>query len=149
MEAEVDQNAIDKKYGEIERKNLLITNENLIPKCIAQDLFYTVTDSALSASRFHDLSIAYNVAMNRVVELESKNSSLLRKIKHDDHDTIIKAFSKLEVAHVNLQLKQQHHKEYVNNLKSKSPRDVPEFDVFFNLVCGMIRFRVTKTPFIN
>ncbi|GJZ77041.1 hypothetical protein Tco_0641713 [Tanacetum coccineum] len=133
MEAEVDQNAIDQKYGEIERKNLLITNENLIANCIAQDVFYTVTDSALSASRFHDLSTAYNVAMNRVVELESENSRLLRKIKHDDHDTMIKAFSKLEVAHVNLQLKQQHLKENVNNLKSKSPRDVPEFDVFFEL----------------
>ncbi|GJT66432.1 retrovirus-related pol polyprotein from transposon TNT 1-94 [Tanacetum coccineum] len=97
MEAEVDQNAIDKKYGEIEHKNLLITNENLIANCIAQDVFYIVTDSALSASRFHDLSTAYNVAMNRVVELESENSRLLRKIKHDDHDTMIKAFSKLEV----------------------------------------------------
>ncbi|GJW68151.1 retrovirus-related pol polyprotein from transposon TNT 1-94 [Tanacetum coccineum] len=110
------------------------------------DVFYTVTDSALSASRFHDLSTAYNVAMNHVVELKSENFRLLRKIKHDDHDTMIKAFSKLEVAHVNLQLKQQHLKENVNNLKSKSPRDVPEFDVFLNLVCGMIRFRVTKTP---
>ncbi|GJU48938.1 integrase, catalytic region, zinc finger, CCHC-type containing protein, partial [Tanacetum coccineum] len=133
MEAEVDQNAIDKKYGEIQRKNLLIKNENLIANCIAQDVFYTVTDSTLSASRFHDLSTAYNVAMNRVVELESENSRLLRKIEHDDHDTMIKAFSKLEVAHVNLQLKQQHLKENANNLKSKSPRDVPEFDVFLNL----------------
>ncbi|GKF52897.1 hypothetical protein Tco_0159807, partial [Tanacetum coccineum] len=88
--------------GEIERKNLLITNENLIANCIAQDVFYTVTDSALSASRFHDLTTAYNVAMNRVVELESENSHLLRKIKHDDHDTMIKDFSKLKVAHVNL-----------------------------------------------
>ncbi|GJX08763.1 retrovirus-related pol polyprotein from transposon TNT 1-94 [Tanacetum coccineum] len=121
MEAEVDQNAIDKKYGEIERKNLLITNENLIANCIAQDVFYTITDSTLSASRFNDLSTAYNAAMNRVVELESENSRLLRKIKHDDHDTMIKTFSKLEVAHINLQLKQQHLKENANNLKSKSP----------------------------
>ncbi|GJS78560.1 retrovirus-related pol polyprotein from transposon TNT 1-94 [Tanacetum coccineum] len=99
----------------------------------ATDVFYTVTDSTLSASRFHDLSTAYNVAINRVVELESENSRLLRKIEHDDHDTMIKAFLKLEVAHVNLQLKQQHLKENANNLKSKSPRDVPEFDVFFEL----------------
>ncbi|GKB04013.1 retrovirus-related pol polyprotein from transposon TNT 1-94 [Tanacetum coccineum] len=91
MEAEVDQNAIDKKCREIERKNLLITNENLIAKCIAQDVFYTVTDSALSASRFHDLSTAYNVAMTRVVELESENSKLLDKIQHDSHDTMLKA----------------------------------------------------------
>ncbi|GJW04739.1 hypothetical protein Tco_1563595 [Tanacetum coccineum] len=107
MEAEVDQNAIDKKYGEIERKNLLITNENLIANCIAQDVFYTVTDSTLSASRFNDLSTAYNA------------------INHE-------LFSKLEVAHVNLHLK-QHLKENANNLKSKSPRDVLEFDVFFEL----------------
>ncbi|GJT63644.1 integrase, catalytic region, zinc finger, CCHC-type containing protein, partial [Tanacetum coccineum] len=63
MEAEVDQNAIDQKYGEIERKNLLITNENLIANCIAQDVFYTVTDSALSASRFHEFITCYNVAI--------------------------------------------------------------------------------------
>ncbi|GJV65102.1 hypothetical protein Tco_1475930 [Tanacetum coccineum] len=133
MEAEVDQNAIDQKYGEIERKNLLITNENLIANCIAQDVFYTVTDSALTASHFHDLSNAYDVAMNRVVELESENSRLLEKIKHDDHDTMIKDFSKLEGSHFNLQLKHQHLKENIENLKSKPSKDVPEFDAFFEL----------------
>ncbi|GJW20933.1 hypothetical protein Tco_0031555 [Tanacetum coccineum] len=86
MEAEVDKNDMDQKYGEIERKNLLITNENLIANCIAQDVFYTVTNSALSASRFSLIIPCYNVSMNRVVELESENSRLLRKIKHDDHD---------------------------------------------------------------
>ncbi|GKC04320.1 retrovirus-related pol polyprotein from transposon TNT 1-94 [Tanacetum coccineum] len=55
---------------------------------IAEDVFYTVTDSALSASQFHDLSIAYNVAMTRVVELESENTKLLNKIQHDSHDTM-------------------------------------------------------------
>ncbi|GJR12271.1 retrovirus-related pol polyprotein from transposon TNT 1-94 [Tanacetum coccineum] len=79
MEAEVDQNAIDKKCGEIKCKNLLIMNEKLIANCIAQDVFYTVTDSALFASRFHDLSTAYNVAMTRVVELEFENSNYLKK----------------------------------------------------------------------
>ncbi|GJW65290.1 hypothetical protein Tco_0117174 [Tanacetum coccineum] len=133
MEAEVDQNAIDKKCGEIKRKNLLITNENLITNCIAQDVFYTVSDSALSVSRFHDLSTAYNVAMTRVVELESENSKLLDKIQHDSHDTMVKDFSKLEVAHLNLQLKYQHLKENIENFKSKSSKDVPEFDTFFEL----------------
>ncbi|GKA32912.1 hypothetical protein Tco_0719279 [Tanacetum coccineum] len=93
-------------------------------------VFTSILNSTLSASRFNDLSTAYNAVMNRVVELEYENSRLLRKIEHDDHDTMIKAFSKLEVAHVNLHLK-QHLKENANNLKSKSPRDVLEFDVFF------------------
>nr|GEV43303.1 hypothetical protein [Tanacetum cinerariifolium] len=58
LKAEVDQNAIDLKSGEIKRKNLLITNEILIANCIAQDVFFTVTDSAMTASRFHELSTA-------------------------------------------------------------------------------------------
>ncbi|GJY62051.1 hypothetical protein Tco_0462708 [Tanacetum coccineum] len=103
MEAEVDQNVIDKKCGEIERKNLLITNENLITNCISQDVFYTVTDSALTASRFHDLFNAYNVAMTRAI------------------------------AHLNLQLKHQHLKDNIENFKYKSSKDVPEFDAFFEL----------------
>ncbi|GJU06042.1 hypothetical protein Tco_1122472 [Tanacetum coccineum] len=103
IEAEVDQNVIDKKCGEIERKNLLITNENLIANCIAHDVFYTVTNSALTASRFHDLSNAYNVAMIRAI------------------------------AHLNLQLKHQHLKENIENFKSNSSKDVPEFDAFFEL----------------
>ncbi|GJT81649.1 hypothetical protein Tco_1055991 [Tanacetum coccineum] len=40
------------------------------------------------ASRFHDLSTAYNVAMTRVVELESENSKLLDNIQHGSHDTM-------------------------------------------------------------
>ncbi|GJW37303.1 retrovirus-related pol polyprotein from transposon TNT 1-94, partial [Tanacetum coccineum] len=88
LEAEVDQNAIAIKSGKIERKNLLITNETLIANCIAQDVFYTVIDSVMNASRFHELSTAYNVAMNRAIDLEAENSKLLEKIQNDDHNTM-------------------------------------------------------------
>nr|GEW67751.1 hypothetical protein [Tanacetum cinerariifolium] len=97
------------------------------------DVFFTVIDSAMNASRFHELSIAYTVAMNRVVKLEAENSKLLEKIKNDDHDTMVNAFSKLEVVHLNLQLKHLHLKENIENFKSKSSKDVPEFDAFFEL----------------
>jgi hypothetical protein len=53
VENEGKQLAIDLKHSEIDRKNILIMNENLIAKCIAQDVFYTATDSALSACQFH------------------------------------------------------------------------------------------------
>ncbi|GJV76612.1 hypothetical protein Tco_1508196 [Tanacetum coccineum] len=52
LEAEVDQNEIDLKSGEIEQKNLLITNENLIAECLSKEVFYTATDSILNVSRF-------------------------------------------------------------------------------------------------
>ncbi|GJR62014.1 hypothetical protein Tco_1504176 [Tanacetum coccineum] len=107
--------------------------ENMKAEVDQNDVFYIVTDSALTASRFYDLSNAYNVAMTRAVELEAENSKLLEKIQNNDHDIMIKDFSKLEIAHLNLQLKHQHLKENIENFKSKSSKDVPEFDVFFKL----------------
>nr|GEX12339.1 hypothetical protein [Tanacetum cinerariifolium] len=133
MEAEVDQNAIDKKYNETERKNLLIINENLIDNCIAQEVFYTVTDSVLTASRFHELNVAYDVEKSRAVKLKAENSKLLAKIQNDDHDSMVKHFFKLEIDHLNLQLKYQHLKRNIGNSKSKTSKDGPEFDAFFEL----------------
>ncbi|GJT64263.1 hypothetical protein Tco_1015743 [Tanacetum coccineum] len=34
LEAEVDQNVVNRKHDEIERKNLLIANDNLIADCL-------------------------------------------------------------------------------------------------------------------
>ncbi|GJU56107.1 hypothetical protein Tco_1229821 [Tanacetum coccineum] len=97
MEAEVDQNAIDKKYREIERRNLLIMNENLIDECLSKDVFYTATDSMLNVSRFFDMHDALTIAQNRIADLESENFNLRNKIQNDDHDSMIKHFSKLEI----------------------------------------------------
>ncbi|GKA13554.1 hypothetical protein Tco_0693200 [Tanacetum coccineum] len=37
LEAEVDQNGVDRKHDEIERKNLLIANDNLIADCLYKE----------------------------------------------------------------------------------------------------------------
>ncbi|GJR08678.1 hypothetical protein Tco_0791330 [Tanacetum coccineum] len=68
-----------------------------------------------------------------IVELEAENSKLLEQIQNDDHNTMVKNFSKLEVARLNLQLKYQHLKENIENFKSKPSKDVPEFDAFFEI----------------
>ncbi|GKA15626.1 hypothetical protein Tco_0695373 [Tanacetum coccineum] len=57
IEAEVDQNAVEKKCDEIERKNILIENENLIAECLSKDVFYTATDFVLTNK---DLTIKVN-----------------------------------------------------------------------------------------
>ncbi|GJZ10976.1 retrovirus-related pol polyprotein from transposon TNT 1-94 [Tanacetum coccineum] len=62
LEAEVDQNETDLRSGEIERKNLLITNENLVVECLSKDVFYTITDSVLNVSRFSDMHDAFTSA---------------------------------------------------------------------------------------
>ncbi|GKG53051.1 hypothetical protein Tco_0552319, partial [Tanacetum coccineum] len=75
IEAEVDQNDVAKRWDEIERKNLLIENENLIAECLSKDVFYTATNSVLTVSRFSDMHNAYTVAQKRIVKLEAENSN--------------------------------------------------------------------------
>ncbi|GJR48787.1 hypothetical protein Tco_1316890 [Tanacetum coccineum] len=86
LEAEVDQNEIDLLSGEIERKNLLITNENLIAECLSKDVFYNATDSVLNVSRFSDMHDAFTIAQKCIADLESENFNLRNKIQNDDHD---------------------------------------------------------------
>ncbi|GJW52280.1 hypothetical protein Tco_0093631 [Tanacetum coccineum] len=51
LEAEVDQNIVDRKQDEIERKNLLIAHDNLIADYLSR-VFYVVTNFELNVSRF-------------------------------------------------------------------------------------------------
>nr|GEU99774.1 integrase, catalytic region, zinc finger, CCHC-type, peptidase aspartic, catalytic [Tanacetum cinerariifolium] len=140
LEAEVDQNAIDLKSGEIERKNLLITNENLIANCISLDVFYAATDSVLTVYRFSDMHEAFNATQKRIAELESENSNMQNKIQNDDHDAMVNHFSKLVVEHLNMQLKYQHLKESFENRKTVTSSDAPTFDSVF--VIGKLKDQV-------
>ncbi|GJV93436.1 hypothetical protein Tco_1541249 [Tanacetum coccineum] len=48
LEDEVDQNVVNRKYDEIEQKNLLIANDNLIDDCLSEDVFYIATNYELT-----------------------------------------------------------------------------------------------------
>ncbi|GJT81578.1 hypothetical protein Tco_1055920 [Tanacetum coccineum] len=48
LEAEVDQNVVNRKHDEIEQKNLLIANDNLIADCLSKEVFYIATNSELT-----------------------------------------------------------------------------------------------------
>jgi hypothetical protein len=133
VENEGEKLAIDLKHSEVDRKHILVMNENLIAHCIAQDVFYTVTGPALSASQFHEMSVALNTFQNRVVELEGENCKLHQNIQNDDHDNMVRHFSKLEIDNLNLQLKYQHLEEKINILNAKTSSDAPEFDTCFEL----------------
>ncbi|GJV14741.1 hypothetical protein Tco_1360064 [Tanacetum coccineum] len=76
LEAEVDQNETDLRSGDIEWKNLLITNENLVAECLSKDVFYTITDSVLKVSRFSDMHDAFTSAQKSIADLESENFNL-------------------------------------------------------------------------
>ncbi|GJY95655.1 hypothetical protein Tco_0512016 [Tanacetum coccineum] len=74
---------------------------------------------------------AYTAAQKRIAELEAENTNLKNKIQNDDHDEMIKHFSKLEVEHLNLQLKYQHLKERFGNKKPMTSLDAPTFESVF------------------
>ncbi|GJV97203.1 hypothetical protein Tco_1548780 [Tanacetum coccineum] len=133
MEAEVDQNAVEKKSAEIERKNLLIENENLIVDCLSKEVFYTVINYVLTLSRFSEMHEAYTAEQARCMELKAKLSKLKHKIQKDDDNEMIKHFSNLEIDHLNLQLKCQNLKERFGNNKSEPSQDALEFDTVFKI----------------
>ncbi|GKA12990.1 retrovirus-related pol polyprotein from transposon TNT 1-94 [Tanacetum coccineum] len=97
LEAEVDQNVVNRKHDEIERKNLLIANDNLIADCLSKEVFYIATNSELTVSRFTEMHDAHTVVQARCLELEAELSKLCDKVQKDDHTELVKRFSNLEV----------------------------------------------------
>ncbi|GJU99362.1 hypothetical protein Tco_1328633 [Tanacetum coccineum] len=131
LEAEVDQNVVHRKHAEIERKNLLIANDNLIADCLSKDVFYITTNSELTVSRFTKMHDAHTVVQARCLELEAELSKLRDKIQTDDHNELVNRFSNLEVNHLNLQLKYQNLKESFGNNPPPPARETPDFDSVF------------------
>ncbi|GJX13646.1 retrovirus-related pol polyprotein from transposon TNT 1-94 [Tanacetum coccineum] len=118
MEAEVKQNVVDKKCAEIERKNILIKNENLIADCLSNELLYNVMNAVNTVSRFSEMHDAYTVEQARNVELEDEISKLKHKIQKDDHSEMIKHFSNLEYNTVSIDQNMR-----INQLNEYTPID--------------------------
>ncbi|GJT26155.1 retrovirus-related pol polyprotein from transposon TNT 1-94 [Tanacetum coccineum] len=131
LEAEVDQNVVNRKYNEIEWKNLLIANDNLIADCLSKDVFYIATNFELTVSRFTEMHDAYTVVQERCLKLEAGLSKLHDKVQKADHTKLVKRFSNLVVNHLNLQLKYHNLKEQFGNNTSPPARDAPDFDSVF------------------
>ncbi|GJT52670.1 hypothetical protein Tco_0978827 [Tanacetum coccineum] len=131
LEAEVDQNVFHRKHAEIERKNLIIANDNLIVDCLSKDVFYITTNSKLIVSRFTKMHDAHTVVQARCLELEVELSKLRDKIQTDDHNELVNRFSNLEINHLNLQLKYQNLKESFRNNPPPPARETPDFESLF------------------
>ncbi|GJU54148.1 retrovirus-related pol polyprotein from transposon TNT 1-94 [Tanacetum coccineum] len=104
LEAEVDQNGVNRKHDEIERKNLLIANDNLIADCLSKEVFYVATNSELNISSFTEMHDAHTSLKARCLELEVELSNLRDQIQKDNHDELIKQFSNLEASKLDSRL---------------------------------------------
>ncbi|GJW03603.1 hypothetical protein Tco_1562459 [Tanacetum coccineum] len=97
LEAEVDQNVVNRKHDEIERKNLLIINDNLIVDCLSKDVVYIATNSEITVSRFNEMHDTHTAVQTRCLELKAELSKLRDKVQKDNHTELVKRFSNLEV----------------------------------------------------
>ncbi|GKA08350.1 retrovirus-related pol polyprotein from transposon TNT 1-94 [Tanacetum coccineum] len=97
LEAEVDQNVVNRKHDKIERKNLLIANDNLIVDCLSKEVFYIATNSELTISRVTEMHEAHTIVQTRCLELKAELSKLRDKVQKDDHTELVKHFSNLEI----------------------------------------------------
>ncbi|GKD36574.1 hypothetical protein Tco_1252083, partial [Tanacetum coccineum] len=104
LEAEVDQNVVNKKHDEIEWKNLLIANDNLIADCLSKEVFYIATNSELTVSRFTKMHETHTIVQTRCLEFEAELSKIRDKLKY------------------------QNLKESFRNNPSPLARDTPDFD---------------------
>nr|GEY46072.1 hypothetical protein [Tanacetum cinerariifolium] len=96
LEAEVTQYAVDRKHDEIERKNLLIANDNLIAECLSQEVFYMVTNFELNVARFTEMHVSNTSVEARCPSLEAELANLREKSHHENQEELINHFSKLE-----------------------------------------------------
>ncbi|GKA54335.1 putative ribonuclease H-like domain-containing protein, partial [Tanacetum coccineum] len=105
LEAEVDQNVVNRKHDEIERKKFLIANDNLIADYLSKEVFYITMNSELTVSRFTEMYEAHTIIQTRCLELEAKLSKLWDKY--------------------------QNLKESFRNDPFPPVRDIPDFDSVF------------------
>nr|GEW61913.1 hypothetical protein [Tanacetum cinerariifolium] len=90
LEAEVAQNVVDRKHDEIERKNLLIANDNLIAECLSKEVSYVATNSDLNVVRFTGMHVANIIVEARCLELEAELSTLGDKSHNDKYNIVSK-----------------------------------------------------------
>nr|GEU70836.1 integrase, catalytic region, zinc finger, CCHC-type, peptidase aspartic, catalytic [Tanacetum cinerariifolium] len=114
LKAEVAQNVVDRKHDVIERKNLLIAHDNFIDECLSKEVH--VANTSVEA---------------RCLKLEAELANLRVKSHHDNQEELINRFSKLEVNHLNLQLKYQNLKGSFGNNPPTPDKDTPDFDSVF------------------
>nr|GEU44540.1 hypothetical protein [Tanacetum cinerariifolium] len=131
LEAEVAQYAVERKHDAIERKNLLIANDNLIAACLSQEVFSVATNSELNVARFTEMHVANITVEARCLALKAELANLRDMNNHANQNKLINHFSKLEVNHLNLQLKYQNLKDSIGNNPPTPDKDTPDFDSVF------------------
>nr|GEY06890.1 integrase, catalytic region, zinc finger, CCHC-type, peptidase aspartic, catalytic [Tanacetum cinerariifolium] len=113
LEAEVAQNVVDRKHDAIERKNLLIANDNLIVECLSKEVFSVATNSELNVTRFTEMHVANTIVEAHCLELEAELFNLRNKSHNDNNDELVNHFPILRAENDKVK---QHYKELYDSI---------------------------------
>nr|GEY89844.1 hypothetical protein [Tanacetum cinerariifolium] len=97
----------------------------------APEVFSVATKSELNVARFVEMYVANTSVEARWLALEVELATLRDKSHQENQGELIKHFSKLEVDHLNLQLKYQNLKDVIGNNPTTPDKDTPDFDSVF------------------
>ncbi|GJY08520.1 hypothetical protein Tco_0375574 [Tanacetum coccineum] len=105
MSAEVDQNIVDKQCAEIERKNLLIANENLIANCLSNQLLFDLETL---------LQEKDNVIRNLKAQVSKMNDRSYETYNAKDVTALIEQNERVRAE---IEKVKQHYKELYDSIK--------------------------------
>nr|GEZ55146.1 hypothetical protein [Tanacetum cinerariifolium] len=89
------------------------------------------TKSKLNVARFAEMYVANTFVEARCLALKAELATLRDKNHQENQGELIKHFSKLEVSHLNLQLKYQNLKDRTGNNPPTPDKHTPDFDSVF------------------
>nr|GEZ25610.1 retrovirus-related Pol polyprotein from transposon TNT 1-94 [Tanacetum cinerariifolium] len=95
------------------------------------EVFSVATNSELNVVRFAEMHVANTSVEARCLALEAELATLRDKSHQENQRELIKHFSKLEVDHLNLQLKYQNLKDSIGNNPATPDKYTPDFDSVF------------------
>nr|GEY04615.1 hypothetical protein [Tanacetum cinerariifolium] len=100
-------------------------------KELEAEVFSVATKSELNVARFAEMHVANTSIEARCLALEAELATLRDKSHQENQGELIKHFSKLEVDHLNLQLKYQNLKDSIGNNPPTPDKDTFDFDSVF------------------
>nr|GEW73968.1 integrase, catalytic region, zinc finger, CCHC-type, peptidase aspartic, catalytic [Tanacetum cinerariifolium] len=108
------------------------TPATLVPKVLpTKKVFSVATNSELNVAQFTEMHVANTTIEARCLALEAELPNLRDTNNHANQKELINHFSKLEVNHLNFQLKYQNLKDSIGNNPPTPDKDTPDFDSVF------------------
>nr|GFA98411.1 hypothetical protein [Tanacetum cinerariifolium] len=108
-----------------------LTKEIKEMKDVFEKVFPMATNSELNEARFTKMHVANTIVEACCLKLKAELANLRDKSHHHNQEELINHFSKLEVNHLNLQLKYQNLKDNFGNNPPTPNKDTLDFDSVF------------------